>query len=156
MGRFYFMTTSIGFVMTFFYWLMYRSGVPFFRHWYSLVILVFPLVFGWVQFRGPDSGLPLPVLRFLSYLGGYWLAFFHYSLYFFALYLVLRLGLLVAGALHPGLDAGQAVIGWYARAALAIVLAIVICGGWNALHPRIRTLRTIRADACSPHKKWSS
>ena len=77
MGRFYFMTTSIGFVMTFFYWLMYRSGVPFFRHWYSLVILVFPLVFGWVQFRGPDSGLPLPVLRFLSYLGGYWLAFFH-------------------------------------------------------------------------------
>lgn len=29
MSRFYFMTAAIGFVMTFFYWLMYRTGVPF-------------------------------------------------------------------------------------------------------------------------------
>ena len=140
MSRFYFMTAAIGFVMTFFYWLMYRTGVPFFRHGYSLVILALPLVFGWVQFRGPESGLPLPVLRFLSYLGGYWLAFFHYSLYFFALYLVLRLGLLLAGAVHPGLAGGQTLAAWYARAAFVIVLAIVVGGGWNALHPRVRTL----------------
>lgn len=58
------------------FWLMYRTGVPLFRHPGSLAILLLPLAFGWLQVYGADSPLPLPLLRGLAYAGGYWLAFF--------------------------------------------------------------------------------
>lgn len=136
--RFFIGVTGVGLLLTFFFWLMYRTGVPLFRHPGSLAILLLPLAFGWLQVYGADSPLPLPLLRGLAYAGGYWLAFFHYSLYVLILYGLLRLGMAAVNAAHPGLLAVSAIGAPYVRVAFAVVVLLVAAGGWNALHPRIR------------------
>jgi predicted MPP superfamily phosphohydrolase len=140
MNRFFYMVTGVGLLMTFFYWLMYRTGVPLFRHNASLLLLLLPLAFGWLQMYGVDSALPLPLLRGIAYAGGYWLAFFHYSLYALILYVFLRLGLFAVNAFHPGLVNVSVFMSQYVRVALFLVLLLVVAGGWNALHPRVRTV----------------
>ncbi|MGI6262415.1 MAG: metallophosphoesterase [Succiniclasticum sp.] len=140
MNRFFYMVTGVGLFLTFFYWLMYRTGVPLFRHNASQFILLLPLAFGWLQMYGADSALPMPVLRVIAYIGGYWLAFFHYSLYVLLLYILLRVGLFAVNAFQPGLVDASVFLSRYLCVALFLVLLLVVAGGWNALHPRVRTV----------------
>ena len=116
------------------YWMMYRRGFGQPCHfWAAGVFVLLPLLFLALEIWGPRLPLPMPALRALSYVTGYWLAFFHYSLYVAAGWLLLRL----AGRLFPG--------GWLAAAeplylrAGALLVALVICyGAWQAAHPVVR------------------
>lgn len=135
MRTFFYFWTAIGVLFTGLYWLMYRRGFSFLDHRaVFLFFLLLPLVFGAVNLWGPDLGLGISLLRSLAYAGGYWLAFFHYSLYAGILYLILRF----AGLLAGNGPFWQQLFSIYARAAFLVVLAVLAWGGWNALHPTVR------------------
>ena len=135
MRTFFYFWSAAGLLLTGLYWLMYRRGFSFLNHAFVLLLfLLMPLLFGAINLWGPGLDIPVQALRPFAFLGGYWLAFFHYSVYAGVIYLLLRIA---------GLAAGNG--GWwqnaftlYAKSALVIVLAIVAYGGWNALHPIIR------------------
>ncbi|MBO5992879.1 MAG: metallophosphoesterase, partial [Acidaminococcaceae bacterium] len=76
------------------------------------------------------------LIRPFAFLGGYWLAFFHYSAYAGILYLVLRITGLIAG----NGAAWQHAYTLYAKGAFVVVMAILVYGGWNALHPVVRNV----------------
>ena len=67
-------------------------------------------------------------------MGGYWLAFFHYSVYAGILYILLRL----AGLLAGNGAAWQHAYTLYAKGAFVVVMAILVYGAWNAVHPVVR------------------
>ena len=82
-------------------------------------------------------GVLLTGLYWLMYRRGFTLlAFFHYSAYAGILYLVLR----VVGLLGGNGAFWQQAYTLYAKAAFVAVMAILVYGAWNALHPVVRTM----------------
>ena len=124
-------------MLTALYWLMYRRGFTFVNHAVVLCfLLLLPLLFCGVNVWGPSLEIAPQILRPFAYLGGYWLAFFHYSAYAGILYILLR----IVGALAGGGEGWQHAYALYAKGAFVIVMAIIIYGGWNALHPVVRVV----------------
>ena len=116
---------------------MYRRGFSFLNHAFVLCFfLCLPLLFCAVNVWGPSLAVDPRVLRPFAFLGGYWLAFFHYSAYAGILYLVLR----VVGLLGGNGAFWQQAYTLYAKAAFVAVMAILVYGAWNALHPVVRTM----------------
>ena len=116
---------------------MYRRGFTFLNHAFVLCFfLCLPLLFCAVNVWGPSLAVDPRVLRPFAFLGGYWLAFFHYSAYAGILYLVLR----VVGLLGGNGAFWQQAYTLYAKAAFVAVMAILVYGAWNALHPVVRTM----------------
>ena len=67
-------------------------------------------------------------------MGGYWLAFFHYSVYAGILYILLRLAGFACRTAPPG----NTHIPQAAKGAFVVVMAILVYGAWNAVHPVVR------------------
>jgi len=135
MRTFFYFWSATGLLLTGLYWLMYRRGFSFLNHAFVLILLLLmPLLFGTISLWGPGLDIPVRVLRPFAFLGGYWLAFFHYSVYAGVLYILLRICGLAAGNSAWWQNAYTL----YAKGALVIVLAVVAYGGWNALHPVVR------------------
>lgn len=135
MRSFFYFWTGIGVLFTGLYWLIYRRGFTFLDHAAVLAcFLLLPLLFGAINLWGPALNLDVAILRPLAYVGGYWLAFFHYSLYAGLLYVLLR----AAGFLAGNGPFWQRLFTNYAKGAFAAVLIILLVGSWNALHPIVR------------------
>ena len=116
---------------------MYRRGFTFLNHAFVLCFfLCLPLLFCAVNVWGPSLAVDPRLLRPFAFLGGYWLAFFHYSIYAGVLYILLRLAGLLAGSGA----AWQHAYTLYAKGAFVVVMAILVYGAWNALHPVVRTV----------------
>ena len=135
MRRFFYFWSAVGVLLTGLYWLMYRRGFAFLNHAFVLCFfLLLPLLFCAVNVWGPGLDIAPSLIRPFAYLGGYWLAFFHYSAYAGILYILLRL----VGAVAGNGPAWQNVYTLYAKGAFLLVMAILVYGGWNALHPIVR------------------
>ena len=135
MRRFFYFWSAVGVLLTGLYWLMYRRGFAFLNHAFVLCFFLFlPLLFCAVNVWGPGLDIAPSLIRPFAYLGGYWLAFFHYSAYAGILYILLRL----VGAVAGNGPAWQNVYTLYAKGAFLVVMAILVYGGWNALHPIVR------------------
>ena len=135
MRRFFYFWSAVGVLLTGLYWLMYRRGFAFLNHAFVLFCFLFlPVLFCVVNVWGPSLDIDPRLLRPFAFLGGYWLAFFHYSAYAGILYLLLRFAGLVAG----NGPAWQNAFTLYAKGAFLAVMAILVYGGWNALHPIVR------------------
>ena len=135
MRRFFYFWSAVGVLLTGLYWLMYRRGFAFLNHAFVLCFfLLLPLLFCAVNVWGPGLDIAPSLIRPFAYLGGYWLAFFHYSAYAGILYILLRL----VGAVAGNGPAWQNVYTLYAKGAFLVVMAILVYGGWNALHPIVR------------------
>ena len=116
---------------------MYRRGFSFLNHAFVLCFfLCLPLLFCAVNVWGPSLAVDPRFIRPFAFLGGYWLAFFHYSAYAGILYLVLR----IVGLLGGNGAFWQQAYTLYAKAAFVAVMAILVYGGWNALHPVVRAV----------------
>ena len=140
MRRFFYFWSAVGVLLTGLYWLMYRRGFSFLNHAFVLCFFLFlPLLFCAVNVWGPTLGISPQLLRPFAFLGGYWLAFFHYSAYAGILYLVLR----IAGFIAGNGPSWQNLFTLYAKGAFLIVLAVVAYGGWNALHPVVREVEHV-------------
>ncbi len=127
--------SAVGVLLAGLYWLMYRRGFTFLNHASVLFfLLMLPLLFCAVNVWGPGLGIDPSVLRPVAYLGGYWLAFFHYSAYVGILFILLR----IAGAAMGGGEVWRHIYSLYAKGAFILVMAILAYGGWNALHPVVR------------------
>lgn len=138
MRRFFYFWSAVGVLLTGLYWLMYRRGFSFLNHAFVLSgFLLLPVLFCAVNVWGPSLDIDPRLLRPFAFLGGYWLAFFHYSAYAGILYLLLRIAGLIAG----NGPAWQNVFTLYARGAFLVVMAILVYGGWNALHPIVREVQ---------------
>ena len=94
------------------------------------------MLFCAINIWGPGLEIATETLRPFAYLGGYWLAFFHYSAYAGLVYLLLR----IAGTLAGSGTFWQNLYTMYARFAFVAVMAIILYGAWNALHPVVRTV----------------
>ena len=135
MRRFFYFWSAVGVLLTGLYWLMYRRGFAFLNHAFVLCFfLSLPVLFCAVNVWGPTLGIAPHLLRPLAFLGGYWLAFFHYSTYAGILYLLLR----IVGLLAGNGTAWQNIYTMYAKCAFLAVMAIIVYGGWNTLHPIVR------------------
>ena len=135
MRSFFYFWSAVGVLLTALYWMMYRRGFAFLNH--ALVLCLFlclPLLFCAVNVWGPSLAVEPQLLRPFAYMSGYWLAFFHYSAYAWILYMLLR----ITGGLAGGGAFWQNAYTLYAKGAFAVVLAIILYGGWNALHPVVR------------------
>ena len=137
MRRYFYFWSAVGVLLTGLYWLMYRRGFTFLNHAFVLCFFLFlPLLFCAVNVWGPFLDVDPRLIRPFAFLGGYWLAFFHYSAYAGILYLVLRITGLIAG----NGAAWQHAYTLYAKVAFVVVMAILVYGGWNALHPVVRNV----------------
>ena len=135
MRTFFYFWSAVGVLLTGLYWLMYRRGFAFLNHAVILLFfLLLPLLFCAVNVWGPNLEISPGNLRPIAYLGGYWLAFFHYSVYAGILYLLLR----TVGFLAGSGEGWQHAYMLYAKGAFVAVMAILAYGGWNALHPVVR------------------
>lgn len=135
MRRFFYFWSALGVLLTGLYWLMYRRGFSFLNHAFVLFFfLLLPVLFCAVNVLGPSLAVDPRLLRPFAFLSGYWLAFFHYSAYAWVLYILLR----IVGFLAGNGAAWQNLFTLYARSAFLVVLAIIVYGGWNALHPIVR------------------
>ena len=135
MRTFFYFWSAVGVLLTGLYWLMYRRGFAFLNHAVILLFfLLLPLLFCVVNVWGPNLEISPGNLRPIAYLGGYWLAFFHYSVYAGILYLLLR----TVGFLAGSGEGWQHAYMLYAKGAFVAVMAILAYGGWNALHPVVR------------------
>ena len=135
MRRFFYFWSAVGVLLTGLYWLMYRRGFSFLNHAFVLCFfLCLPVLFCAVNVWGPTLGISPHLLRPFAFLGGYWLAFFHYSAYAGILYILLR----ITGILAGNGAAWQNVYATYAKSAFLVVMAIIVYGGWNTLHPIVR------------------
>ena len=135
MRRFFYFWSAVGVLLTGLYWLMYRRGFAFLNHAFVLCFfLLLPLLFCAVNVWGPSLDIAPQLLRPFAFLGGYWLAFFHYSAYAGILYILLRL----VGAVAGNGPAWQNLYTLYAKGAFLVVMVILAYGGWNALHPIVR------------------
>ena len=135
MRSFFYFWSAIGVLLTGLYWLMYRRGFGFLNHAFVFCFfLLLPVLFCIVNVWGPGLEIAPELLRPFAFLGGYWLAFFHYSAYAGILYLLLR----IAGAVAGGGAVWQQAYSLYAKVAFAVVIVILTYGGWNALHPVVR------------------
>jgi len=135
MRTFFYFWSAAGVVLTGLYWLMYRRGFAFLNHAVILFfLLALPVLFCAINIVGPAWEVSPAVLRPFAYLSGYWLAFFHYSLYMWIIYLLL----LFAGFVTGNGSVWQDIVKNYAKGAFIVVMAIIIYGGWNALHPVVR------------------
>ena len=135
MRMFFYFWSAVGVLLTGLYWLMYRRGFAFLNHAFVLCFFLFlPMLFCAVNVLGPSLDIAPQLLRPFAFLAGYWLAFFHYSAYAGILYVLLRAAGLIAG----NGPAWQNAFTLYAKGAFLIVLAVIVYGGWNALHPIVR------------------
>lgn len=135
MRSFFYFWSAVGVLLTGLYWLMYRRGFTFLNHAFVLCFfLCLPLLFCAVNVWGPSLAIEPRLLRPFAFLGGYWLAFFHYSVYAGILYIMLRL----AGLLAGNGAAWQHAYTLYAKGAFVVVMAILVYGAWNAVHPVVR------------------
>ena len=123
MRRFFYFWSAVGVLLTGLYWLMYRRGFAFLNHAFVLCFfLSLPVLFCAVNVWGPTLGIAPHLLRPLAFLGGYWLAFFHYSTYAGILYLLLR----IVGLLAGNGTAWQNIYTMYAKCAFLAVMAIIV------------------------------
>lgn len=95
-----------------------------------LFFLLPPFIFALSNIR--VELLPRSLTRIFAFAGGYWLGFFYYSVLLFVIFLVCLLVGKLTG--HAGLAANVARYGFFA------VCAIVVWGGWTALHPVYRNI----------------
>jgi predicted MPP superfamily phosphohydrolase len=122
-------------------WYVYRKGFAVLApRWTAVLCLVLPLIFLLPHFT---RSLPLGLTRFLATLGGFWLGFFYYSVLLLVLYLFLFLGFTLLGQQNAWNFWAPQV----ARVALAVIVALLAWGGWNARHPVYRQVTVNTAKA---------
>ena len=98
MRSFFYFWSVAGVLLTGLYWLMYRRGFTFLNHAFVLCFFLFlPVLFCAVNVWGPGLDIAPGLLRPFAFLSGYWLAFFHYSVYAGILYVLLRIAGFIAG-----------------------------------------------------------
>ena len=117
-------------------WFMYRSGIPFLKDsWTLLIFFLLPLAF--ILPNILEDCLPRPLTKLFALIGGYWLIFFYYS------FLLMLLDFLVsAGSMIFQIPSfGE----WFTEngipAGFFLILLLIVFGRWNAFHIVTREVR---------------
>lgn len=122
-------------------WCMYKQGLAFFAiPWSIIPFLLLPIIFTLPNII--KNQFSVPISKFLSYLGGYWLIFFYYSLYLLLLYALAYIftGIFQLRAYWPEFSAKLISAGFF------VIIFLIVWGNWNAFHHVCRhiTIRTTK------------